>query len=109
MDDTEEEGPSGWVKLISEDGFTFILPEKAAQTSGFFKSTLNSTVGFQESETKVIRCGERAAVLETVVEYLVFKAEFGNTAAKNAIPDFTKRIPAGLALEILMAADFLDC
>ncbi|EJT99599.1 POZ domain-containing protein [Dacryopinax primogenitus] len=109
MEDNQEEGPSGWVKLISDDGFTFILPEKAAQTSGFFKSTLNSTVGFQESETKVIRCGERAAVLETVVEYLVFKSEFGDSASKTAIPDFMKRIPAALALEILMAADFLDC
>jgi hypothetical protein len=47
----------------------------------------------------------RAVILEKVCKYLYYKVRHTNTTQE--IPDFP--IEADIALELLMAADFLDC
>jgi len=44
-------------------------------------------------------------ILQKVCEYLHYKIEYANST--NEIPEF--KIEPEIALELLMAADFLDC
>lgn len=46
----------------------------------------------------------RAIILEKVCQYLYFKVRYANTTAE--IPEF--KVEPEIALELLMAADFLD-
>ncbi|PWN51432.1 hypothetical protein IE53DRAFT_386172 [Violaceomyces palustris] len=50
----------------------------------------------------------RGEVLEKVVEYLIYNTKYSQTSNDADIPDFQNRIPPEIALELLMAADFLD-
>ncbi|GJJ12967.1 hypothetical protein Clacol_007214 [Clathrus columnatus] len=97
---------SDWIKLRSEDGFTFMITAKAARGSGFLRGMLES--GFVESTSGTCTLALRAAVTEKVMEYLVFKAQYDKATSKEEIPDFQERIVPELALELLMAADYLE-
>jgi len=42
------------------------------------------------------------------VEYLSFKAQFQSANSREDIPDFMERIAPEIALELLVAADYLE-
>ncbi|BGP43111.1 elongin C [Rhodotorula kratochvilovae] len=95
-----------WVTLISSDGHRFVLPRSAALGSDFLLNTLSAD--FLESSTGVVRLPEmRAEVLEKVAEYLLYKDRWKET--KGEIPDFRERVKPEIALELLMASDYLEC
>ncbi|GAA6009776.1 hypothetical protein JCM10207_004191 [Rhodosporidiobolus poonsookiae] len=95
-----------WVTLVSSDGHRYILPRCAALGSGFIKDTLSTD--FAEAQTGVISLPEqRAEIVEKVAEYLLYKEKYSNT--KGEVPDFKDRVKPEIALELLMASDFLDC
>ncbi|GAA5917483.1 hypothetical protein JCM8208_004451 [Rhodotorula glutinis] len=95
-----------WVTLVSADGHRFILPRSAALGSDFLSNTLSAD--FLESATGVVRLPEmRAEVVEKVCEYLVYKERY--KATKGEIPDFKERVKPEIALELLMASDYLEC
>ncbi|GAA5826708.1 hypothetical protein JCM11251_002863 [Rhodosporidiobolus azoricus] len=99
-----EETP--WITLVSSDGHRYILPRSAALGSGFIKDTLSTD--FAESKTGVISLPEqRAEIVEKVAEYLLYKEQYSQK--KGEIPDFKERVKPEIALELLMASDFLDC
>ncbi|KAJ3414829.1 hypothetical protein HDV05_005986 [Chytridiales sp. JEL 0842] len=94
------------VKLISVDGFEFIIDRKCAMASGTIKNMLSSPGQFTESvQNEVTFRDIKAVILEKVCKYLYYKVRHTNT--NQEIPDFP--IEADVALELLMAADFLDC
>ncbi|BGP19632.1 hypothetical protein JCM10213_000089 [Rhodosporidiobolus nylandii] len=95
-----------WVTLVSSDGHRYVLPRAAALGSGFIKDNLSA--GFSETTTGVIHLAEqRAEIVEKVAEYLMYKDRYKET--KGEIPDFKDRVKPEIALELLMASDFLDC
>ncbi|GAA5825701.1 hypothetical protein JCM3770_004452 [Rhodotorula araucariae] len=95
-----------WVTLISADEHRFILPRSAALGSDFLLNTLSAD--FLEAQTGVIRLPEmRAEVVEKVAEYLLYKDRWKET--KGEIPDFRERVKPEIALELLMASDYLEC
>ncbi|GJN93341.1 hypothetical protein Rhopal_006394-T1 [Rhodotorula paludigena] len=101
MSDTLE-----WVTLVSADGHRFILPRTTALGSEFVKNTLSAD--FLEAQTGVIHLPEqRAEIVEKVAEYLMYKERWRET--KGEIPDFKERVPPEIALELLMASDYMEC
>ncbi|BGP35006.1 elongin C [Rhodotorula toruloides] len=95
-----------WVTLVSSDGHRFILPRSAALGSEMIKNTLSAD--FVEAQTGVIRLEEqRAEVVEKVAEYLMYKERYKET--KGEIPDFKDRVKPEIALELLMASDYMEC
>ncbi|KAI9197464.1 BTB/POZ protein [Polychytrium aggregatum] len=102
-----EDSPlSETVKLISSDKFEFVIDRKCAMASGTIKNMLSSPGQFTESVQNEINFRDiKAVVLERVCAYLYYKVRYANTASE--IPDFF--IEPSLALELLLAADFLDC
>lgn len=94
------------VKLISSDGFEFIIERRCALASGTIKNMLSSPGQFTESVQNEINFRDiKAVILEKVCKYLYYKVEYSNTSAE--IPEFF--IEPELSMELLNAADFLDC
>ncbi|KAJ1034160.1 hypothetical protein NDA18_001026 [Ustilago nuda] len=117
------------------DGYRFLVDQVTVKASPTIKTMLSMGEGggFAEAESNTARLqiryattrlpalfisemtlltlntvdGSRGEVLEKVIEYLHFKTKYG-AAADLDIPDFKNRIPPEIALELLMAADFLE-
>ncbi|CAB4377675.1 POZ domain-containing protein [Rhizophagus irregularis] len=95
-----------YVKLISKDGFEFIIERNAALASGTIKNMLSSPGQFMESEQNEVHFRDiTAVILEKVCQYLYYKVRY--TGSQTEIPQF--QIEPNQALELLMTADFLDC
>ncbi|KAK9511302.1 hypothetical protein O3M35_005877 [Rhynocoris fuscipes] len=101
------EGPDAmYVKLISSDGHEFIVKREHALTSGTIKAMLSGPGQFAENETNEIHFREIPShVLQKVCMYFTYKVRYTNSSTE--IPEFP--IAPQVALELLMAANFLDC
>eukprot|EP01117_Protostelium_nocturnum_P000368 TRINITY_DN1042_c0_g1_i1.p1 TRINITY_DN1042_c0_g1~~TRINITY_DN1042_c0_g1_i1.p1 ORF type:complete len:102 (+),score=32.34 TRINITY_DN1042_c0_g1_i1:110-415(+) len=93
------------VKLVSVEKHEFILDRKAAMVSGLIKSMLSGPGGFTEQQKGVIEFQEISTpILEKVIKYFYYKLKYTNSTSE--IPEF--QIEPEIALELLMAANFLD-
>ncbi|VEU22427.1 DEKNAAC103353 [Brettanomyces naardenensis] len=101
MSDSDEE-ISKYITLVSNDGFSFQISREAAMVSGTLRGMLNTS--FQESSTNTIKLHELdSLLLEKVIEYLYYNLKYKEFVD---VPEFD--IPTEMALELLVAADFLD-
>ncbi|ORX65103.1 POZ domain-containing protein [Basidiobolus meristosporus CBS 931.73] len=104
---TEESQDTTFVTLTSSDGFEFHISKQAALGSGTIRNMLSSNGPFTESLENEIHFREiRAVILERVCQYLYYKLKYTNSTSE--MPDFGSKIEPEIALELLMAADFLE-
>ena len=74
-----EEGPAATVRLISAEGFEFIIDYEAACVSNTIKNMLSSKGTFTETELGEIRFPEiTAPILEKVCQYFYYKLRYTN-------------------------------
>ena len=101
------EGPDApYVKLVSSDGHEFIIRKDHALISNTIRAMLSGPGQYSENETNEVNFREIPShVLRKVCHYFAYKARYTNSATE--IPEF--QIAPELALELLMAANFLDC
>uniref|UniRef100_A0AC35UBX8 Elongin-C n=1 Tax=Rhabditophanes sp. KR3021 TaxID=114890 RepID=A0AC35UBX8_9BILA len=101
------EGPdANYVKLVSSDKHTFYLPKDLALTSSTIKAMLSGPGCSAENETNTVNFRELPShVLQKVCHYFLYKSRYTNSPAE--IPEF--HVSAELSLDLLMAANFLDC
>lgn len=93
------------VKLISAEGHEFFVDRKAAMVSGTIKSMLSGPGAFTEQQLGEITFREISTpILEKVNQYFYYKLKYTNNTSE--IPEFS--IEPEIALELLMAANFLD-
>ncbi|KAN0061608.1 elongin C [Thecaphora frezii] len=91
-----------------------VYRERLADSSGFLRvrsgsmGRWNEVGGFAEAESHTAHLQIRGEVLEKIVEYLHWKTKYSAAENDLEVPDFQNRIPPEIALELLMAADFLD-
>ncbi|ANZ74238.1 BA75_00209T0 [Komagataella pastoris] len=103
MSDEEEDfDKEEFVTLISSDGFKFIISKEIAEVSGTLRNMLGTS--FQEAESNRITLHEIDGVLmEKIIQYLHYNFQYKDQVD---VPEFD--IPTEMALELLVAADFLD-
>ncbi|KAI5118299.1 hypothetical protein M0805_003818 [Coniferiporia weirii] len=94
-----------WVKLVSVDGFSFVVRREVVMGSGTLKGMLDSD--FTESLSSTCKINDRGIVVEKILEYLMYKKLYEKANPKD-IPDFQERIIPEIALELLMAADYYE-
>mmetsp|Transcript_53929 Transcript_53929/g.128187 ORF Transcript_53929/g.128187 Transcript_53929/m.128187 type:complete len:100 (+) Transcript_53929:262-561(+) len=95
---------SEYVTLISAEGFEFVVERRCALMSGTIKAMLTGPVSFAETKENTVRFPEiPTAILEKVVEYFHYKVRYSTS---SEMPEF--KIEPEIALELLMAANFLD-
>mmetsp|Transcript_3185 Transcript_3185/g.3883 ORF Transcript_3185/g.3883 Transcript_3185/m.3883 type:complete len:104 (+) Transcript_3185:88-399(+) len=102
--DTSENDDT-YIKVISADGMEFFMDrEIAISGSVTIKAMLDGN--FRESEDNVIRFPEiEGVILEQVIQYLHYKKQ--HMKSTGVIPEF--KIEPEMALELLMAANYLQC
>eukprot|EP00271_Cylindrocystis_brebissonii_P014136 TRINITY_DN35386_c0_g1_i1.p1 TRINITY_DN35386_c0_g1~~TRINITY_DN35386_c0_g1_i1.p1 ORF type:complete len:136 (-),score=31.23 TRINITY_DN35386_c0_g1_i1:443-850(-) len=95
------------VKLISAEGFEYVVSREAAMVSNTIRNMLSSAGGFQEADTGEVRFPEiTAPILEKLCQYFYYKLRYSQPANQKNIPEF--KIEPEIALELLMAANYLD-
>ncbi|OBZ77551.1 Transcription elongation factor B polypeptide 1 [Grifola frondosa] len=104
----DSDSKNEWVRLTSNDGYTFLVRRKVANGSGTLKNMLSSESNFAEAVSNTCPMEDRSAVVEKLCEYLVYKNIYSGGPAKEEIPDFTERLSPEIALELLMAADYYE-
>jgi len=94
-----------FVKLISAEGHEFFVErEVAISSSKTIRMMLEGS--FREAQDNVIRFPDIAGyILERVVKYFHYKAQHSHSSSR--IPEFS--IEPEAALELLIAAKYLDC
>ncbi|CAE6386610.1 unnamed protein product [Rhizoctonia solani] len=75
-----------WVRITSEDGFSFLLDKRAVECSGTLKDMVDDSLGFTEAHSKTIS--------------LAYRYLYKDTTKAQDIPDFSKRIPPEIVLEV---------
>ena len=94
-----------YVKLVSSEGREFFLDKQIAMASS---TTIRTMLDgqFREAQDNVIRFPEiPGSILERVVQYLHYKFQYSDSTIR--IPEFP--IEPEIALELLIAAKYLDC
>ena len=96
---------SKYVKLLSAEGLEFYLERKIAMAgSGTIRTMLEGQ--FRESNENLIRFPDISGdILERVVRYIYYKAQHSQSTTR--IPEFV--IEPEVALELMIAAKYLDC
>uniref|UniRef100_T1IMM9 Elongin-C n=1 Tax=Strigamia maritima TaxID=126957 RepID=T1IMM9_STRMM len=101
------EGPdSMYIKLISSDNHEFIIKREHAFQSGTIKAMLDGPGQYSEYEINEVNFREISSlVLQKVCHYLAYRAKYTNSSVE--IPQF--EMEPEITIELLMAANFLDC
>ena len=102
MDADEERLPS-IIKLVSAEGHEFYVDKRCAMVSGTIKSILSGQFAERRGEVRFPEIP--GIILEKVIQYLYYKVRYTNSVQR--IPDF--QIEPELGLELLKAANYLDC
>ncbi|BFZ62516.1 elongin C [Saitoella coloradoensis] len=98
-----------YVTLISSDAFSYVIKRSiATAASGTLKSMLGEDSRFRESsEGRVTLDTIDGRLLEKICEYMHFSDKWRHTSVSGEhVPEFD--FPPEMALELLVAADFLD-
>jgi transcription elongation factor B subunit 1 len=103
MDHDPEDTQGRMVKLISMEGHEFLVDKKCAMVSGTIKAMLEGQ--FAESRGEIRFPEIPGHILEKVVQYLYYKVRYTNTPQR--VPNFN--IEPEIALDLLMASNYLDC
>jgi elongin-C len=91
------------IKLISGEGHEFFVDRRCAMVSGTIKAMLSGQ--FAESRGEVRFPEIPGVVLERVIQYLYYKVRY--THSTQRVPNF--EVEPEIALELLMASNYLDC
>ncbi|KAF8396831.1 hypothetical protein HHK36_018466 [Tetracentron sinense] len=90
------------VKLISEEGFEFVIHKNAAMVSQTIRNMLTSSGSFAETQHGVVTFPEiRTVILEKVCQYFYWSLQ----SASGNKTEF--HIEPQLSMELMMAANYL--
>lgn len=101
--EVDEDIKTTMIKLISAEGHEFFVDRRCALCSNTIKTMLQSQ--FAESRGEVRFPEIPGVILEKVIQYLYYKVRYANSSQR--IPTF--EIAPEIALELLMASNYLDC
>ncbi|KAF5309705.1 hypothetical protein D9758_016108 [Tetrapyrgos nigripes] len=111
QDTQMQANPEDWIRVVSDDGYSFLIKRKVANMSGTMKSSLDTSSGFSEAETKTYHAHDhRGIIVQKLLEYQAFKSYYVNDATKDEVPvnEFMERIPPEIVLELLLAGDYQE-
>ncbi|KAG5238281.1 hypothetical protein OIU76_014768 [Salix suchowensis] len=91
------------VKLISAEGFEFVIHKEAAMVSQIISNMLTSPGSFAETEHREVTFPEiSTTILEKICQYFYWSLQYAN-GKETEFP-----IEPELTLELIMAANYLD-
>ncbi|KAK9465826.1 BTB/POZ protein [Lipomyces arxii] len=105
MSDSIPDNDNDYVRLISSDGYEYAISRAAAFVSVTLRGMLDRNSSFVESQQNRVNLTTiNGVLLEKVCEYLYYNLKHKNNPGN--IPEFD--VPPEMALELLVASDYLD-
>ncbi|KAK7052466.1 POZ domain-containing protein [Favolaschia claudopus] len=105
---TKAASDDDWVKIVSEDGYSFLVQRKVANASETMQDMLDTSGNYSEAVSRTCPVQQRGVIVEKLLEYMSFKSYYANAGPKDDIPvgELMDRIPPEIVLELLLAADY---
>lgn len=103
MAERTDEIPPSIIKFKSAEGHEFFVDRRCAMVSGTIKEMLSGQ--FAESRGEINFPDIPGIILEKLIKYLYYKVRY--SASSQRPPDFV--IEPEMAVELLIAAGYLDC
>ena len=95
---------SEYIRIISKDGHTFVLPKQVAiEMSKTLNDLLNNSMSNNEPITLQLFTKE---VLENVFDYLFFRKKY---LSSNTSPPEYPHIDPSIVLDVMLASLYLRC
>ncbi|KAF7297169.1 hypothetical protein MIND_00950000 [Mycena indigotica] len=97
-----------WVRITSEDGYTFLVRRPVANASGTMSDSLDTEGNYAEALARHVPIQQRAAIVDKLLDYMLFKAHYKDPAASEDVPvhELLERITPEIVLELLLGADY---
>lgn len=102
-EDDDDDSSSAYVKILSAEGHEFVVSREIAMSSGTIRAMLEGS--FSEKSGEIVFPEISTEILEKVIQYFYYKTRYTNSHVR--VPEF--KIEPEIALELLMAANYLDC
>nr|AVY91791.1 RNA polymerase II [Saccharum hybrid cultivar SP80-3280] len=104
QEEEDDDETAGVVKLISAEGFEFVVDKKAAMVSNTLRNMLTSPGGFSETRQGEVRFPEIPThILEKICQYFYWSLHYSSGKETAEFP-----IEPEITLELMMAANYLD-
>ncbi|KAJ7621010.1 BTB/POZ protein [Roridomyces roridus] len=105
---TTAETDNDWVRVMSDDGYSFLVRRSVANASETMRDMLDTAGNYAEAIARTCPVSQRAVIVEKLLEYMSFKAYYEKAGPKEEVPvqEFMERIPPEIVLELLLAADY---
>ncbi|CAJ0604359.1 unnamed protein product [Cylicocyclus nassatus] len=95
-----------YITMISSDGIEFHIRRELAYASRTIRSMMDSPTSPSDAEKNVVHFRSIPShILQKVCHYFLYRNRYENS--EIMIPEF--KIEPQLSLQLLMAANFLDC
>ncbi|KAF5954255.1 hypothetical protein HYC85_007111 [Camellia sinensis] len=96
------------VKLISADGFEFVIDKKAAMVSQTIRNMLTSPGSFAETQHGEVTFPEiSTTILEKICQYFYWSLQYARSISVGSGKETEFHIEPELTLELMMAANYL--
>ncbi|KAF7320988.1 hypothetical protein HMN09_00185700 [Mycena chlorophos] len=115
-----------WVRITSEDGYTFLVRRSVASASGTMSDSLDAegmlvlfrafcggafmTLGhvgnFAEAIARHVSMQQRAVIVDKMLDYMLFKAHYENSTDDIPLTELQDRLSPEVVLELLLGADY---
>ncbi|KAJ7058133.1 hypothetical protein C8F01DRAFT_1149690 [Mycena amicta] len=97
-----------WVRITSDDGYTFLVRRSVANASGTMKDSLDTEANYAEAIARHVNIQQRAVIVDKMLDYMSFKAHYEATPATQEVPvqEMLDRLPPEIVLELLLGADY---
>ncbi|GMP49199.1 hypothetical protein CsSME_00016255 [Camellia sinensis var. sinensis] len=96
------------VKLISADGFEFVIDKKAAMVSQTIRNMLTSPGSFAETQHGEVTFPEiSTTILEKICQYFYWSLQYSRSISVGSGKETEFHIEPELTLELMMAANYL--
>ncbi|KAF7307666.1 hypothetical protein MKEN_01126500 [Mycena kentingensis (nom. inval.)] len=95
-----------WIRLTSDDGYTFLVRRTVANASGTLNDTIDTEGNFAEAASKHVNLQQRGVIVERMLDYMSFKAHYENSTEDVPVHEMLDRINPEVVLELLLSADY---
>ncbi|KAF8218131.1 hypothetical protein K438DRAFT_1952966 [Mycena galopus ATCC 62051] len=91
-----------WLRVRSDDGYSFIVRRKVANASKTMRDMLDTAGNYAEAVTRTCPVQQRGLIVEKLLEYMSFKSYYENAGPKDEVPvqEFMDHIPPEIVLEL---------
>nr|GAT59089.1 predicted protein [Mycena chlorophos] len=95
-----------WVRITSDDGYTFLVRRSVASASGTMSDSLDAEGNFAEAIARHVSMQQRAVIVEKMLDYMLFKAHYENSTDDIPLAELQDRLSPEVVLELLLGADY---